>query len=223
MLRRLAPAEQERLRAALVISSFAQCVRELVQNSIDSGALAIEVRVHCAEWFIEVTDDGAGIPASSMPLVAEWHTSSKVSSLDELGGGTMHGFRGEALAAIANVAILTITSRSDPANPPWRKIIRNGATLSVGPQPSATLSRGTVVTARDIFGALPVRRKAALSPLVELEAVRRVLEENFLAHSNVSFTLIDVSRTARILQTRPVCPNPFFPRTLTYSFRPALL
>ena len=201
-LRRLAPPEQERLRASLVITSIAQCVRELVQNSLDAGASTISIRVHCSEWHVSVSDDGAGIPSASMPLVGDPYTSSKSNeaALDALGSGATHGFRGEALSAIGNISLLTIIScaHGDVAA---RKITRYGTCVSVD---ETVAPQGTTVTVRELFGALPVRRKSAPHPTIAMEQVRRAVEEAVLGHPGVSFLLFDIARDARVISTRPV-------------------
>ncbi len=190
VIRPLDEAAINRIAAGEVVERPASAVKELVENALDAGASRIEVAVaDGGKTLIRVTDDGCGIPAAELPLALARHATSKIDGTDLLDIHTF-GFRGEALASLAAVARLTVTSRvlGEGAHSIAAEAGRIGA---VRP---AALTRGTVVELRDLFYATPARLKF-------LDVLRRLA----IAEPGVGFALIDCTcgETREVFRVEP--------------------
>ena len=185
------------IAAGEVIERPASVVKELLENAIDAGADHIEIRIDDGGLRrLLVSDNGSGIAPEQMMLALLRHATSKVGSLDDLERVASLGFRGEALASIASVAQLVLTSRTAPAPHAWTIDSRPGQALPARPAPAAS-GFGTSVEVVDLFSATPARRKFLKAPNTEaahcLEAVRRIA----LAHPGIAFDVVQDGREAR--------------------------
>jgi DNA mismatch repair protein MutL len=178
-----------RIAAGEVVERPASAVKELVENAVDAGATRIDVAIaDGGKTLIRVADDGCGIPPEELPLAIARHATSKIDGSDLLNIHSF-GFRGEALASLGAVGRLTLTSRAE-GHDAAELSVTGGKTDPIKP---AALSRGTVVTLRNLFFATPARLKFLRSDRAEMQAISDVLKRLAMAEPSVSFTLRDVS------------------------------
>ena len=193
-IRRLPEDVVNRIAAGEVLERPASAVKELVENSLDAGAGAIEVIMERGgRDRITVIDDGSGMAKGDLELAVERHATSKLGDGALLTRIMTLGFRGEALPSIASVSRFTMTSRVPGSDEAWSIEIEGGNRQTTRP---AALGAGTRVDVRDVFFATPARLKFLKSERTEfnhaLDAVRRLA----MASPEVSFTLIHDDRRA---------------------------
>jgi len=173
----------------------ASALKELLENCLDAGAR--DIRVDLEEGgirLIRVADDGAGIPPDQLSMALTRHATSKIASLDDLERVASLGFRGEALASIAAISRLTLTSRHAGAPHAWKLGALDGRITQ--PEPAA-LGAGTVVEVRDLFFNTPARRKFLKTATTEYGHCDDVFCRLALAHPGCAFTLSHNGRVAR--------------------------
>lgn len=176
------------IAAGEVVERPASVVKELVENALDAGATRIEIRVdHGGTTCIDVQDNGSGIHPEDMALSLQRHATSKIHTAEELAAIATLGFRGEALASIAAVSQLTLSSSTQSDGVGLEVALDRHAQARIKP---VAQQRGTRVVVRDLFHNVPARRKFLKTIQTEFghieEAVRRIA----LAHLEVGFLLV---------------------------------
>jgi len=181
-----------KIAAGEVVERPASVVKELVENAIDAGATTIRVDLQDGGLrLIRVSDNGHGIRASELELALARHATSKIQTLNDLERIQTLGFRGEALASIAAVAQLTITSR-----PPESEI---AATITASHSAQGQASKagapiGTTVSVRDLFASVPARLKFLKSRSTETGHCLHLLQQYALAYPEIRFNVTSESR-----------------------------
>jgi len=184
---RLSASVVNKIAAGEVIERPSSVVKELVENALDAGALRIDVAIAGGgSQLIRVTDDGCGIVAEELPLAVAQHATSKLREADDLFRVATLGFRGEALASIAEVSRLVLRSRpTDQAAAAQLEVVA-GQASEVTPAAGA---RGTTIEVHNLFFNTPVRRKFLRSVPTEVGHVSEAFTRLALAHPHCHFTL----------------------------------
>src|SRR5437660_11264270 len=178
--------------AGEVVERPASVVKELVENSIDAGARAIEVGIQRGGMSrIRVVDDGCGMDRDDALLSLERHATSKIASAADLAAISTLGFRGEALPSIASVSRFRLSTR-EPGAAAGTEILVNGGRIETvrdgGDAP------GTQIEVRSLFFNLPARRKFLRTENTEAHHVQHQLHLQALGHPEVGFTFLQDER-----------------------------
>lgn len=185
-IERLPQSVADAIAAGEVVERPASVVKELCENSLDAGARSIDVAIEGAGTVrIRVVDDGAGIAATQLPLALARHATSKIREAADLEAVRTLGFRGEALASIAAVADVTITSRLVAAERGTRLRVRHGETVEEG---SWGGPAGTAIEVLDLFAATPARLRFLRGDRAESAALLSVVHDLVLINPDVRFS-----------------------------------
>lgn len=182
----LSPQVIEKIAAGEVVEKPASVVKELIENSIDAGATHIDVTIEDAGFsLIKIADNGTGMSCEDLKKCVIAHATSKISSAEDLFSvGTM-GFRGEAMASVAAISRLSVSSCCSNDGLGFSIKSEGGEVSAVKPMQHV---RGTVVTCRDLFYNVPARKKFMKSRKAERMAITRLLEQLVLAFPSIHFT-----------------------------------
>jgi DNA mismatch repair protein MutL len=182
----------DKIAAGEVVERPASVVKELVENSIDSGAKNVSVEIKKGGIkFIRVTDDGSGMDEKNSELAFERHGTSKIKSVEDLYRIKTLGFRGEALPSIASVSLLDTLTRTKERLSGTRIKIEGGV---IKDKREAGASAGTSIIVREIFYNVPARRKFLKSVLTETRHIIDLLTRFAIAYPEISFKLTSDQR-----------------------------
>ncbi|MGL5743397.1 MAG: DNA mismatch repair endonuclease MutL [Legionella sp.] len=185
-IQQLSPLIANQIAAGEVIERPASVVKELLENSFDAGADAITVEIGYGGLNqIKISDNGIGIVAEDLVLAVAAHATSKINSLDDLYAIESMGFRGEALASIASVAKVTISSK--PMHQETAIMLQAWGT-EITHLPCAR-SVGTTVDVVDLFFNAPVRKRFLKSEKLEFQAIEMVVKRFALSAPSIALTL----------------------------------
>jgi DNA mismatch repair protein MutL len=200
-IRRLPAEVIGRIAAGEMITRPSAAVKELIENALDAGAQRITVSVtESLDRRLEIADDGCGIPAADLTLALERYTTSKLRREEDLLAVETLGFRGEALAAIVEIARVTLVSCAERAEHAWS--VRAEAGRIETPQ-AAARARGTTVIVEDIFFNTPVRKRFLKPGPGELRLARDAIQAYALVHPAVAWRLEQDGREVLDYPTAP--------------------
>ena len=192
------------IAAGEVIERPASALKELLENSLDAGASDIAVQLEGGGIrLLRVRDNGRGIAGDDLPLALMRHATSKIASLDDLQRVASMGFRGEALASMAAVAHLALTSRTVGDTHGWKVEAMNGL---VGEAVPASHAPGSTVELRELYFNTPARRKFLKSETTEFAHCEETFKRIALSRPDVAFSLQHNGKT--IWQLPACCPLP---------------
>lgn len=193
IIRQLPPSLVNKIAAGEVIERPASVVKELLENSVDAGATSIELAIDGGGIErIRISDNGCGIGSDQIGLAIASHATSKLETADDLFDVHTLGFRGEALASIAEISHLSLRTRVADSD--------SGAELTVqGGEPSNIVPVGcpvgTTIEVRNLFFNTPVRRKFMRTPQTEAGHITEAFTRIALAFPNVQMTMTSGNRT----------------------------
>ncbi len=175
----------DKIAAGEVVERPSSVVKELLENSVDAGAMIVSVEISGGGIdFIRITDNGRGIPKDQVETAFLRHATSKLNSIDDLEDIITLGFRGEALSSIASVSQVEIVTRTEDDEAGTRLEISAGKVID---KKEVGTVVGTVITIRNLFFNVPARRKFLKKPATEAGYVSDVVDRIALGHPEVSF------------------------------------
>jgi len=181
------------IAAGEVVERPSSIVKELVENSLDAGATTLAVQIRDGgKSLVEVIDNGSGIPQNEVELAVERYSTSKVETIADLQSINTLGFRGEALASIAAVSRMVLTTRAAGEQVGTRLFTEGGRRSKVE---RAGVPVGTAVEVRDLFFNVPARRRFLKTDTTERGWISRLVSRYAMAYPDIRFEFVSDDRT----------------------------
>ena len=182
-----------KIAAGEVVERPVSAVKELVENSLDAGASAVTVEIREGGLaYLRVTDNGCGIDESDLRLAFERHATSKISKEPDLYSIATLGFRGEALASIAAVSHIVMTTRTAQRDTGLKVTNEGGRIMKIE---EAACTTGTTIVVTDLFFNTPVRKGFMKKPSAEASAIQELMHQFVLSRPDVSFRYLSDGKT----------------------------
>ena len=186
-IQQLSPEVINQIAAGEVVERPANMVKELVENSLDAGASKIEIHFSDGGRFVQIKDNGCGIKNDELSLALSPHSTSKIFSLNDIWTIRSYGFRGEALASIAEVSDLTLVSKPEHQDQAARLKSEFGKKTEVEITGSEV---GTTVIVKNLFQKTPARLKFLKSEASETAVIKNTIKAMALSHPSVEFRIL---------------------------------
>src|SRR5688572_11477964 len=210
-----APSVVNKIPAGELIERPASVVKELLENSVDAGATRIDVTLEQGGLqLIRIADNGSGMECDQLPLAVASHATSKIQNADDLFRVQTLGFRGEALASIAEISHLLIRSRTPDSSAGYELAAEGG---QITPAAPCGCPVGTILEVRNLFFNAPVRRRFMRSGQTELGHSTEAFTRIAVAYPAIHFTL---RHNERVLFDLP--PTNSWSERITACFGPEI-
>ncbi len=201
-IKQLSQRLANQIAAGEVVERPASVVKELLENSLDSGCKRIEITLEAGGVkLIKVRDDGYGIEESDLTLALSRHATSKIEDVGDLESVSTLGFRGEALASIASVSRLELISNATADTREGWRVSAAGEVMAVEKTP-APHPTGTTVEVKDLFYNTPARRKFLRTERTEFQRIEDVVRKISLSHPEVAINLM---HNGKVVKQYPSC------------------
>lgn len=193
-IRALDPDVVNKIAAGEIIVAPVHALKELVENAVDAGSTSLEILVKDGGLkMLQITDNGGGIEKEDLEILCVRHTTSKISTFEDLSSIATYGFRGEALASISHIAHLTVTTKTKESSLAWRAHYLDGKLVPAKPgqsaEPKGVAGRqGTQITVEDLFFNVPTRRRAFRSYADEFNKIIDMTGRYAIHCKGVGFT-----------------------------------
>ncbi|KAJ9423811.1 histidine kinase-like ATPase [Fusarium oxysporum] len=193
-IRALDPNVVNKIAAGEIIVAPVHALKELIENAVDAGATSLDVLAKDGGLkLLQITDNGCGIQKEDLAILCERHTTSKITSFEDLAAIATYGFRGEALASISHIAHLSVTTKTKDSDLAWRAHYLDGKLAPAKPgqsaEPKGVAGRpGTQITVEDLFYNIPTRRRAFRSPADEFNKIIDMVGRYAVHCKGVGFT-----------------------------------